>query len=422
MGEVASPRAPLPSDRVPPEDFDAERFTAENLAFWVPLLVALGRIEAEDWVLDVGCGTGGFAAAIASATGAHVVGCDRSLAFLEYARARSAAVEWVAGDAERLPFDAGSFDCVLLSLVLHQLSDPSRAVMEAFRVLRRPGHLLVRTVLPVDAAARVPFRFVPALAEAQAMLMPSLDDVVGWARAAGFDHVRTRRVCRNKRLHVDEVEAQLRKEAGRRYAFLAQAELEEGVRRMRGVCGLADAVRRSPAHVVRRREEVIERLETDRLVGERLREAHFAYQRAMDTDRAVMATLGGVRSENESWEQLRSGLEHWERNGFGPWVFQVRETGETVGGAALRRVEIEGQPEVEVGYRVAAAWWGRGIATEMASAVVGVARGLGLEEIVAFTLPDNLASRRVMEKAGFTYERDIEWAALPHVLYRQRLA
>ena len=167
---------------------------------------------------------------------------------------------------------------------------------------------------------------------------------------------------------------------------------------------------------------MIERLETDRLVGERLREAHFAYHRTMDTDRAVMATLGGVRSENESWEQLRSGLEHWERNGFGPWVFQVRETGETVGGAALRRVEIEGQPEVEVGYRVAAAWWGRGIATEMASAVVGVARGLGLEEIVAFTLPDNLASRRVMEKAGFTYERDIEWAALPHVLYRQRLA
>jgi ribosomal-protein-alanine N-acetyltransferase len=86
-------------------------------------------------------------------------------------------------------------------------------------------------------------------------------------------------------------------------------------------------------------------------------------------------------------------------------------------------VEIEGHPEVELGYRVAAAWWGRGIATEMASALVAVARDrLGLADLVAFTLPYNLASRRVMEKAGFTYERDIEWAALPHVLYRQRLA
>ena len=166
----------------------------------------------------------------------------------------------------------------------------------------------------------------------------------------------------------------------------------------------------------------IDRIETKRLIGERLREEHIGYHRAMDTDPDVMATLGGIRSENESWELLRSGLEHWQRNGFGPWVFHDRETGEEVGGAALRRVSIEGQPEVEVGYRVAAAWWGRGIATEMASALVGVARDrLGLAEIVAFTLPDNLASRRVMEKVGFTYERDIEWAKLRHVLYRLRL-
>jgi RimJ/RimL family protein N-acetyltransferase len=166
----------------------------------------------------------------------------------------------------------------------------------------------------------------------------------------------------------------------------------------------------------------IDRLETERLVGERLREEHFTHYRAMDTDPDVMATLGGVRSENETWESLHSGLDHWERHGFGPWVFRGRATGEKVGSGTLRHVEIEGRPEVEVGYRVAAAWWGRGIATEMASALVGVARDrLGLAEIVAFTLPDNLASRRVMEKVGFTYERDIEWAKLRHVLYRLRL-
>lgn len=167
----------------------------------------------------------------------------------------------------------------------------------------------------------------------------------------------------------------------------------------------------------------LDRVETERLVGERLREEHFAYVRAMDTDRDVMATLGGVRSENETWEGLRSGLAHWKRYGFGPWAFHVRETGEKVGGAALRHVHVGGGDEVEIGYRVAAAWWGRGIATEMASALVGIARDrLGLAEIVAFTLPSNLASRRVMEKVGFTYERDVEWAALPHVLYRLRFA
>src|SRR5919199_3858733 len=160
----------------------------------------------------------------------------------------------------------------------------------------------------------------------------------------------------------------------------------------------------------------LERLQTERLVGERLREEHFAYVRAMDTDRDVMATLGGVRSENETWEGLRSGLEHWERHGFGPWVFHARETGEPVASAALRHVHIGGRDEVEVGYRVAAAWWGRGIATEMASALVGVARDrLGLAEIVAFTLPYNLASRRGVGEGGVTYERDNQWGHLPPV-------
>ena len=167
----------------------------------------------------------------------------------------------------------------------------------------------------------------------------------------------------------------------------------------------------------------LERIETRRLVGERLREEHFEVLRAFDSDPDVMATLGGLRSENETLEQLRANLEHWEREGFGPWVFRDRETGEVRGTGALRRVRIEGREEVEVGYRVAAAWWGRGIATEMASTLVGLARErLGLAEIVAFTLPHNVASRRVMEKVGFRYERDIEWAGLPHVLYRQRLA
>jgi RimJ/RimL family protein N-acetyltransferase len=166
----------------------------------------------------------------------------------------------------------------------------------------------------------------------------------------------------------------------------------------------------------------LERLETSRLVGERLREEDFSRIRVLDSDPDVMATLGGVRSENETWETIRNGLEHWERNGFGPWLFVDRASGEHVGGAALRRAQIDGHDEVELGYRVTAAWWRRGVATEMARALVAVARDpLALEEIVAFTLPHNVASRRVMEKTGFRYERDIEWAALPHVLYRQRL-
>ena len=90
-----------------------------------------------------------------------------------------------------------------------------------------------------------------------------------------------------------------------------------------------------------------------------------------------------------------------------------------MGRGGLRRCEIEGIREVEVAYAVVADRWGQGFATEMAEAAVDAAfRKLKLASVVAFTLPSNKASRGVMEKVGFSYERDIVHADLPHVLYR----
>jgi [ribosomal protein S5]-alanine N-acetyltransferase len=63
--------------------------------------------------------------------------------------------------------------------------------------------------------------------------------------------------------------------------------------------------------------------------------------------------------------------------------------------------------------------WNQGFATEMARASLDVGFGtLGFSEIDSWTLPINLASQRVMEKLGFQYERDFEFAGLTHRVYR----
>lgn len=126
------------SAQLPTEHFNA-RFSQENLAFWVPLLIECAQIEAGHRVLDVGCGTGGFARAIADTASATVTGIDYSERFIAFARDAPApqqgAVEWKVGSAEALPVSDGSFDRILLSLVLHQLQHPELAVAEAFRAL-----------------------------------------------------------------------------------------------------------------------------------------------------------------------------------------------------------------------------------------------------------------------------------------------
>ena len=92
-----------------------------------------------------------------------------------------------------------------------------------------------------------------------------------------------------------------------------------------------------------------------------------------------------------------------------------------VGRGGLRRVVIDGKDEVEVGYGLMPEFWGQGLATELAVASVRVGfEVLKLPDVVSFTLPTNKKSRRVMEKAGFQYEKDVVWADLPHVLYRLR--
>ena len=163
----------------------------------------------------------------------------------------------------------------------------------------------------------------------------------------------------------------------------------------------------------------LEHRRSERLLLERLRREDLPDWCQMQQDARVMASLGGLRSDEESAAMLEQALGHWECHGFGWWTLRDPESRDFVGRGGLRRVRVEGREELEIGYALLPAYWGMGLATELATTSAGVAfEMLGSRDLVSFTLPTNLASRRVMEKAGLHYERDIVYANLPHVLYR----
>jgi RimJ/RimL family protein N-acetyltransferase len=131
--------------------------------------------------------------------------------------------------------------------------------------------------------------------------------------------------------------------------------------------------------------------------------------------------LGGARSREQVEQRIAEEQAHWRDHGFGPWTFFERNTGRLVGRGGLRRTDVGGPGGTELLYAVAAPLWGNGYATEIALASVEAARALGLTELVGYTLTTNVASQRLLEKAGLTRERDIEHAGLPHWLGRLRL-
>jgi ribosomal-protein-alanine N-acetyltransferase len=132
--------------------------------------------------------------------------------------------------------------------------------------------------------------------------------------------------------------------------------------------------------------------------------------------------MGGVQSRALVAEILERQAQAWERDGFGYWMWFETATALPVARGGLQRTEFDGSPEIEVGWTTAPDRWGEGFASELGAKALEVAVELGLESIVAFTLPHNGASRRVMEKLGFVYEKTAPYKVYgDHVLYRRHV-
>jgi RimJ/RimL family protein N-acetyltransferase len=158
---------------------------------------------------------------------------------------------------------------------------------------------------------------------------------------------------------------------------------------------------------------------TERLRAERLTADHLPEVHRMHRDPAVMAHLGGVRDDAQTAAYLARNLQHWADHGFGLWILRDAGGGDPVGRAVLRHVLIEGVNEVEVGYGFYPSHWGRGLATEVTTACLALGRRhLHLRSIVGITSPANLASQRVLRKAGLVHERELVHEGAPSSLFR----
>ena len=175
---------------------------------------------------------------------------------------------------------------------------------------------------------------------------------------------------------------------------------------------------------------VPEEIRTERLLLRRWRDSDFAPFAEMNADPRVMEYFPALLSREESDASIRRFNDHFDLHGFGLWAVEVPGQVSFIGFVGLRRIPWEAPftPAVEVGWRLAAQYWGNGYATEAAKKVLDIGfQCLDLKEIVSFTVPANRRSRRVMERIGMLHcpEESFEHPMLPaghplslHVLYR----
>lgn len=144
-----------------------------------------------------------------------------------------------------------------------------------------------------------------------------------------------------------------------------------------------------------------EHITTPRLALRRFTAADVDLLGRWHSDPAVMRYLGGTLPRDKTEAMLRERiLDYYEQHpGLGIWATVERGSGVCVGMHLLNH--IQGEALIQVGYVLAADYWGRGYATEMCIALLryGFVK-LGLAQLVAITNRDNLPSQRVLLKAG----------------------
>jgi ubiquinone/menaquinone biosynthesis C-methylase UbiE len=190
------------------ETYDRLRPTDANWWELFETLVAEGDLLGRR-VLDVGCGTGRFAAVLAE-RGARVWGIDPSPEMLAQARrTASAGVGFKQAQAEELPFKDGWFERAVLVLVVH-LVDRGRALPEVARVLAPAGRATIATFVDAHFEGFWLNRVFPSLAEIDRSRFPRPDALADELRDAGFAAVRLRRLTQTARVGREDALERIR--------------------------------------------------------------------------------------------------------------------------------------------------------------------------------------------------------------------
>jgi RimJ/RimL family protein N-acetyltransferase len=170
---------------------------------------------------------------------------------------------------------------------------------------------------------------------------------------------------------------------------------------------------------------------TERLILRPWKNEDFIPYAEMNADPRVREFFPSVLTREQSDGEVRHFQAIYHRDGFCMFAAELTGTGQFAGFIGLQTMNFVvpsvAQPAVEIGWRLSHIHWGKGLATEGALGAIRYAFGtLGLREVLAFTVPANLRSRRVMEKIGMKHhpELDFDHPRLPeghslraHVLY-----
>ena len=154
-------------------------------------------------------------------------------------------------------------------------------------------------------------------------------------------------------------------------------------------------------------------LETERLIIRHLSDDDAEFMLELLNDPAFIQNIGDrkIRSLDGARVYIQNGpVASYAKHGFGLYLVQLKETGESIGiNGLIRRDQLD---DVDIGYAFLPKFWSQGYAIESARAIKQYAQDvIGLKRMVAITDPNNAGSVHVLEKLGMKFEKMVRLAA-----------
>jgi ubiquinone/menaquinone biosynthesis C-methylase UbiE len=182
-------------------------------------------------VLDLGCGTGRFAAALADEHGCTAIGVDPSPGMLAVARRRSENVTWLGGRAEQIPLADSAVQRAFMQTVVHLVEDRAAMAAELRRVLAPGGIAAIHTVDPAGARRFWLAELMPSWAAIDEARCPAPAALVAELRGAGFSEVRSVPTPMRLRYTREQAAHLIRERFASSLHHISDAELEAGAHR-----------------------------------------------------------------------------------------------------------------------------------------------------------------------------------------------
>jgi len=202
----------------------------------VEKLIELLHIGSGSVVLDMGCGTGNYAAAL-QRVAKKVIGVDSSIGMLEQAQAKFAELPLICGDVTNLPFGSEAFEGAFAIQVLHHVREKELFLKETYRVLKEGACLAIDSCSHRQMRTFWDYYYFPKGLEVDLARIPDAEEIASSLERSGFSNVGIEISYTNISAEHEKPERYLDKnyrDGMSTFCLLSDEDIESGCQKLRG--------------------------------------------------------------------------------------------------------------------------------------------------------------------------------------------